>query len=103
MRERSNWNSNVVFVLVAALTVMLTWATPATSPAESKVSFRLAHQFPTAQTCGIFADRLAQLVKERSCGEFEIKVFPAQSLFKVKDYLKLMQGKTLDMAILPPT
>ncbi len=74
----NGWSRRAVLALGAAVTAL---ALVETGPAGAAVSLRLAVADPAGSSVGQAASRFAELVKEKTGGEVDIKVFPDGILF----------------------
>jgi len=66
--------------------------------AEAKYNFKLAHVITAGTPIDVAANRLADLVKERTKGEVEIKVFPASQLGAERAVIEGVQLGTIEMS-----
>ena len=91
-----------LLALSLVLTVVLAWAAPQMVPAadykaEYKLSTVLGKPFPW----GIAGERWAELVKEKTNGRINVKMYPGTSLVggdQTKEFTSIRQG-AIDMAI----
>ena len=87
------------FMMVA---VALAWqAPPLASGADYKPEYKLSTVLARPMPWGIAGDRWAELVKEKTGGKINVKVYPGTSLVggdQTKEYTAIRQG-AIDMAI----
>lgn len=81
------------FLLAAAATAALGVS------AASAQSLRLAHHHAVGGTVDLAANRLAELVAERSGGEMEIEIFPAAQLGQELEAYQLVDQGVIDMSV----
>jgi tripartite ATP-independent transporter DctP family solute receptor len=82
-------------VLVSAIL-----AAGASSALAQNVTLSLAHVFPDSHPGGIHAEKLAELVEERTSGEVKINVLHGGVLGSEADEIQQLQAGNLDMALL---
>ena len=80
---------------VMLLTMALLAATPALA---AKYNFKLAHVITPGTPIDVAANKFADLVKERTKGEIEIKVFPAGQLGGERAIIEGVQLGTIEMS-----
>ncbi|RPI09634.1 MAG: TRAP transporter substrate-binding protein [Zetaproteobacteria bacterium] len=85
-----------VLVLVLGLLV------PSGAMAAAKWNMKFGHDMPEDSAQHVAALKYAELVKERTKGQVEIKVFPAQQLGTDPEMVQQAQMGTLEI-VLPPT
>jgi TRAP-type C4-dicarboxylate transport system substrate-binding protein len=61
---------------------------------------KISHQWAKGDIRDLWANRWAELVKQKTNGEVEVKVYPAQSLFKAKAQFDAMRQGALDATVL---
>lgn len=66
--------------------------------AQAKYNFKLAHVITAGTPIDVAANRFADLVKERTKGEVEIKVFPASQLGAERAIIEGVQLGTIEMS-----
>ncbi len=64
-------------------------------------TLRLAHHHPVGGQLDQTAEKFAQLIKERTNGELEIKIFPAAQLGQQNEAFELLNQGVLDMTLSP--
>lgn len=74
------------------------WFAMAPAHAHARYSFRLAHVIAAGTPIDMAANRFADLVKERTKGEIEIKVFPASQLGGERAIIEGVQLGTIEMS-----
>jgi C4-dicarboxylate-binding protein DctP len=87
-----------VLVLCLALGLLL----PSAAMAAAKWNMKFGHDMPEDSAQHVAAMKYAQLVKERTKGQVEVKVFPAQQLGTDPEMVQQAQMGTLEI-VLPPT
>jgi C4-dicarboxylate-binding protein DctP len=87
-----------VSVLVLVLGLLL----PSGAVAAAKWNMKFGHDMPEDSAQHAAALRFADLVKERTKGQVEVKVFPAQQLGTDPEMVQQAQMGTLEI-VLPPT
>jgi tripartite ATP-independent transporter DctP family solute receptor len=85
-------------VLVLALGLLL----PSGVVAGAKWNMKLGHDMPEDSAQHVASLKFAELVKERTKGQVEVKVFPAQQLGTDPEMVQQAQMGTLEI-VLPPT
>ena len=85
-----------VLVLVVGLLV------PSGAMAAAKWNMKFGHDMPEDSAQHVAALKYAELVKERTKGQVEVKVFPAQQLGTDPEMVQQAQMGTLEI-VLPPT
>ena len=85
----------IKFKLIAAVLVSLALSTPVFSATVIK----LGHIAEATNPYGMGADKFAEIVKEKSKGEIEIKVFPSSQLGTQKELIEGMIYGTVDMTL----
>ena len=94
-----------LFLLLAMLTFVLTGCggeKKTTAPANGvfKVQMKLATMTPAGHTYALGAVRFAEMVKERSQGRIEVKIYPDGQLGKgERELLEAVQQGTLDIYV----
>ena len=68
-----------------------------TGPAAAKTTLRLGHGLAKGHPVDVSLDEFAKLVRERSKGELDIKVFPAGQLGQQRELIEQMQNGALDL------
>ena len=66
-------------------------------PAAAKTTLRLGHGLAKGHPVDVSLDEFAKLVRERSKGEMDIKVFPAGQLGQQRELIEQMQNGALDL------
>ena len=66
--------------------------------AQAKYNFKLAHVITAGTPIDVAANRFADLIKERTKGEVEIKVFPASQLGAERAIIEGVQLGTIEMS-----
>ncbi|WP_454020017.1 TRAP transporter substrate-binding protein [Azospirillum sp. Marseille-Q6669] len=79
--------------LLAAAVLGLTLA----GPAAAKTTLRLGHGLAKGHPVDVSLDEFAKLVRERSKGDLDIKVFPAGQLGQQRELIEQMQNGALDL------
>ncbi len=87
-------------VLVLGLTLGL--LLPSGALAAAKWNMKFGHDMPEDSAQHVAALKFADLVKERTKGQVEVKVFPAQQLGTDPEMMQQAQMGTLEI-VLPPT
>lgn len=87
-----------VLVLALALGLLL----PTAAMAAAKWNMKFGHDMPEDSAQHVAAIKFAQMVKERTKGQVEVKVFPAQQLGTDPEMVQQAQMGTLEI-VLPPT
>jgi len=72
-------------------------------PAQQKFSLKLGHPYDEKQPLHQGAVLLADLVRERTNGNVDIKIFPNNTLGSSRDLAEGLQLGTIDMALVPTT
>ena len=96
--------------LIALLVLTIIFMSIAMSGAAEKVVLKLHHAMPTTHPFeeGALhpyqagAVKLAELVKEKSGGSFEIAIYPANALGEDEKIMELMQEGIVDMSLVMP-
>lgn len=84
------------FRLIPAVLMSLALTTPAFA---ADVVLKLGHIAESTNPYGMGADKFAELVKEKSKGEIEIKVFPSSQLGTQKELIEGLIYGTVDMTL----
>src|SRR5690606_25993072 len=79
-RPASPMRSETVRLMKSALVATAMSLTLATGTALAEVTLKYGHPNPSESVAGRFADRFAELVKEKTNGEVVINVYPASQL-----------------------
>jgi C4-dicarboxylate-binding protein DctP len=87
---------------VSALVLVLGLVVPSGAMAAAKWTMKFGHDMPEDSAQHVAALKYAELVKERTKGQVEIKVFPAQQLGTDPEMVQQAQMGTLEI-VLPPT
>jgi len=87
-----------ISVLVLVLGLLL----PSGALAAAKWNMKFGHDMPEDSAQHVAALKYAELVKERTKGQVEVKVFPAQQLGTDPEMVQQAQMGTLEI-VLPPT
>jgi len=87
---------------VSVLLLVLGLVVPSAAMAAAKWSMKFGHDMPEDSAQHVAALKYADLVKERTKGQVEIKVFPAQQLGTDPEMVQQAQMGTLEI-VLPPT
>jgi C4-dicarboxylate-binding protein DctP len=85
-----------------ALAFSLMLLLPAGAMAAAKWNMKFGHDMPEDSAQHVAALKYAELVKERTKGQVEVKVFPAQQLGTDPEMVQQAQMGTLEI-VLPPT
>lgn len=85
-------------ILVTSLTAC-SGAKKETTDTSKKFEFKLAHAANEENTWHLASVKYAEIVKEKSKGRIEIKVFPNEQLGKETDVITGIQSGTVDMTI----
>jgi tripartite ATP-independent transporter DctP family solute receptor len=87
-----------IFVLGFAVVMMLALAVPA--PAQYKATMKLASATPPDHPYNVGAKKFADLIKERTDGRIEIKIYPALQLGKgEREMLEGVQQGAIDLLV----
>jgi tripartite ATP-independent transporter DctP family solute receptor len=84
------------FKLIPAVLLSLAFAAPAFS---AGVVLKLGHIAEATNPYGMGADKFAELVKEKSKGDIEVKVFPSSQLGTQKELIEGLIYGTVDMTL----
>ncbi len=87
---------------VSVLALVLGLLVPSGVMAAAKWSMKFGHDMPEDSAQHVAALKYAELVKERTKGQVEVKVFPAQQLGTDPEMVQQAQMGTLEI-VLPPT
>jgi tripartite ATP-independent transporter DctP family solute receptor len=87
---------------VSVLLLVLGLLVPSGAMAAAKWNMKFGHDMPEDSAQHVAALKYADLVKERTQGQVEIKVFPAQQLGTDPEMVQQAQMGTLEI-VLPPT
>jgi C4-dicarboxylate-binding protein DctP len=87
---------------VSVLLLVLGLLVPSGAMAAAKWNMKFGHDMPEDSAQHVAALKYADLVKERTKGQVEIKVFPAQQLGTDPEMVQQAQMGTLEI-VLPPT
>ena len=87
---------------VSILVLVLGLVVPSGAMAAAKWSMKFGHDMPEDSAQHVAALKYADLVKERTKGQVEVKVFPAQQLGTDPEMVQQAQMGTLEI-VLPPT
>ena len=87
---------------VSVLLLVLGLVVPSAAMAAAKWSMKFGHDMPEDSAQHVAALKYADLVKERTKGQVEIKVFPAQQLGTDPEMVQQAHMGTLEI-VLPPT
>ena len=87
---------------VSVLLVAFGLLVPSAAMAAAKWNMKFGHDMPEDSAQHVAALKYAELVKERTKGQVEIKVFPAQQLGTDPEMVQQAQMGTLEI-VLPPT
>jgi len=87
---------------VSVLLLVLGLVVPSAAMAAAKWTMKFGHDMPEDSAQHVAALKYADLVKERTKGQVEIKVFPAQQLGTDPEMVQQAQMGTLEI-VLPPT
>lgn len=82
-------------ILATAAAVSMAFGAPAQA---AKYNFKLAHVITAGTPIDVAANRFAELVKQRTNGEVEIKVFPASQLGAERAIIEGVQLGTIEMS-----
>jgi len=88
--------------LVSFLVLVLGLLVPSGAMAAVKWTMKFGHDMPEDSAQHVAALKYAELVKERTKGQVEVKVFPAQQLGTDPEMVQQAQMGTLEI-VLPPT
>ncbi len=86
----------IPFKPLAALLLSLAFSSPILA---AGVVLKLGHIAEATNPYGMGADKFAELVKEKSKGEIEVKVFPSSQLGAQKELIEGLIYGTVDMAL----
>jgi C4-dicarboxylate-binding protein DctP len=86
----------------AGLVLVLALLLPSGAMAAAKWTMKFGHDMPEDSAQHVAAMKYAELVKERTKGQVEVKVFPAQQLGTDPEMVQQAQMGTLEI-VLPPT
>lgn len=89
-------------VRLSVLVLVLGLLVPSGAMAAAKWNMKFGHDMPEDSAQHVAALKYAELVKERTKGQVEIKVFPAQQLGTDPEMVQQAQMGTLEI-VLPPT
>lgn len=87
---------------VSVLVLVLGLLVPSGAMAAAKWNMKFGHDMPEDSAQHVAALKYADLVKERTKGQVEVKVFPAQQLGTDPEMVQQAQMGTLEI-VLPPT
>jgi len=87
---------------VSVLLLVFGLVVPSAAMAAAKWNMKFGHDMPEDSAQHVAALKYADLVKERTKGQVEIKVFPAQQLGTDPEMVQQAQMGTLEI-VLPPT
>jgi len=87
---------------VSVLVFVLSLLVPSGAMAAAKWNMKFGHDMPEDSAQHVAALKFADLVKERTQGQVEVKVFPAQQLGTDPEMVQQAQMGTLEI-VLPPT
>ena len=87
---------------VSVLVLVLGLLVPSGAMAAAKWNMKFGHDMPEDSAQHVAALKYAELVKERTKGQVEVKVFPAQQLGTDPEMVQQAQMGTLEI-VLPPT
>jgi C4-dicarboxylate-binding protein DctP len=87
---------------VSVLVLVLGLLVPPGAMAAAKWNMKFGHDMPEDSAQHVAALKYAELVKERTKGQVEVKVFPAQQLGTDPEMVQQAQMGTLEI-VLPPT
>jgi C4-dicarboxylate-binding protein DctP len=87
---------------VSVLLLVFGLVVPSAAMAAAKWTMKFGHDMPEDSAQHVAALKYADLVKERTKGQVEIKVFPAQQLGTDPEMVQQAQMGTLEI-VLPPT
>lgn len=87
---------------VSVLLLVFGLVAPSAAMAAAKWNMKFGHDMPEDSAQHVAALKYADLVKERTKGQVEIKVFPAQQLGTDPEMVQQAQMGTLEI-VLPPT
>jgi tripartite ATP-independent transporter DctP family solute receptor len=91
-----------LFGLLLVLAVVIAWSVPQAAQAQNyKPEYKLSTVVAKPRPWGIAGERWAELVKEKTSGRINVKVYPGVSLVagdQTKEYTAIRQG-VIDMAI----
>jgi tripartite ATP-independent transporter DctP family solute receptor len=87
---------------VTVLVLVLGLLVPSGAMAAAKWTMKFGHDMPEDSAQHVAALKYAELVKERTKGQVEVKVFPAQQLGTDPEMVQQAQMGTLEI-VLPPT
>ena len=95
-----------LLVLSLVLTVVLAWAAPQTAQAvDYKPEYKLS-TVPTSYPWGKAGERWAELVREKTQGRINIKMYPGMSLVggdQTKEFSAIRQGSSISRSARPST
>ena len=90
-----------LFATLCMTAAALAWQIPSLAAADYKPEYKLSTVLARPMPWGIAGDRWAELVKEKTGGKINVKVYPGTSLVggdQTKEYTAIRQG-AIDMAI----
>ena len=90
-----------LIVTLCMVAAALAWQVPSLAAADYKPEYKLSTVLARPMPWGIAGDRWAELVKEKTQGRINVKVYPGTSLVggdQTKEYTAIRQG-AIDMAI----
>ncbi len=91
--------SIVSFAVCIALLLAVTFMLPGFAKAEAEYTLKLGHLADPKNPYAMGAERLADLVKERTGGKVEIKLFPSSQLGKAEKLIEGVVLGTIDFAM----
>lgn len=68
--------------------------------AQTTISLRLAHDSPTTTAWHIGSTKMAEMIRQRSNGAINIRVYPSAALGDTREVAELIKAGTIDMALL---
>ncbi len=72
----------------------------AVEAAPGKLVLRLGHQLPAKHSIHLSCEKFAELVKSKTDGNVEVKIFPSASLGSERENAEALKTGTLDMAVI---
>lgn len=89
------WNKLIAIAASAALSLLASGA-----QAQQKVTLNFSHQMAPDHTLNLVAQKFAELVKEKTHGSVNVKVFPSGALGGEKDNAAGLKSGLLDIGII---
>jgi len=80
-----------ILIILSVLVVFKSYAV-----AEVTV-IRISHDAPVTHTVHVIVNKLAELVKEKSKGDLEVKIYPSGQLYKSKEAVEAVKRGDIEM------